>query len=247
MPIVLQPREIQVWLTRPDEVPDGQWAALQAMLDAQEQARAARFKLETDRRAYVLAHALRRRALSQALAVEPSSLIFTEEPGGKPVLLAPNSHGCFFSHTRSRGLVAFALTALQPIGVDVEAVQERTVDLDLLSRFVDLPDAGQRTAELGGDATRQFFFYWTALEAFWKAQGTGLASGNPRVRFARDPAGNYQLSAGADSAGRLQARLMAIEAPAGHALALAVKGSRSAQSTVEQPAISLRTGYQLVN
>ena len=83
MPIVLQPREIQVWLTRPDEVPDGQWAALQAMLDAQEQARAARFKLETDRRAYVLAHALRRRALSQALAVEPSSLVFTEEPGGR--------------------------------------------------------------------------------------------------------------------------------------------------------------------
>jgi hypothetical protein len=28
---------------------------------------------------------------------------------------------------------------------------------------------------------RQFFHQWTALEAFWKACGTGLAEGQPRI------------------------------------------------------------------
>jgi hypothetical protein len=29
--------------------------------------------------------------------------------------------------------------------------------------------------------TRQFFLQWTALEAFWKACGTGLVDGQPRI------------------------------------------------------------------
>jgi phosphopantetheinyl transferase len=29
--------------------------------------------------------------------------------------------------------------------------------------------------------TKAFFFHWTALEAFWKACGTGLVDANPRI------------------------------------------------------------------
>lgn len=239
--------EIHVWLARPDEVRDAQWGGLDALLDRQERARAARFKLPADRRSYVLEHALRRQVLSQALAVEPAAIVLVDEPGAKPVLVEPTSQSYFFSHSRSRGLVAFAITALKPVGVDVEALQDRAVDFNLLSRFVALPDAECRAAELGPDPARQFFFYWTALEAFWKASGSGLASGSPRIRCAMDGRGGCELSLEGDAPARPKARVAALDAVPGYAVALAMTDPPMGPVDPEPPAIALHDGNQLIH
>ncbi|MEO8655184.1 MAG: 4'-phosphopantetheinyl transferase superfamily protein [Ramlibacter sp.] len=246
-PIAALIGEIHVWLARPDEVRDTQWGVLDALLDKQEQERAGRFKLPVDRRSYVLAHALRRRVLSQALAVEPAAIILADKAGAKPVLIEPKSQSYFFSHSRSRSLVAFAITALQPVGIDVEALQDRAVDFELLSRFVALPDAGCRTAELGPDPARQFFYYWTALEAFWKASGSGLVSGSPRIRCAMDGRGGCELSLEGDAPDRPKARVAALEAVPGYAVALALAHPPTGPVNLEPPAIALHDGNQLIH
>ena len=68
--------------------------------------------------------------------------------------------------------MACAATRIAPVGIDVERLAGKPVDAGLLGAFVVTHESV---------TTRQFFFQWTALEAFWKACGTGLVDGQPRI------------------------------------------------------------------
>ncbi len=141
------------------------------MLDASETAQASRFRFDEDRRSYVLAHALRRQALSQALGISPHDLHFHSGENGKPVIRSPDAADLFFSHSHTRRAVAVAATRVGPIGIDIEALDPALDPGDLLEAFIE------------SACTSCFHAQWTALEAYWKAQGTGLDSGNPRIRL----------------------------------------------------------------
>jgi 4'-phosphopantetheinyl transferase len=213
---------VQVWTAQPAELDEAQWPALGLLLDEAEELRSRQFKMAQDRRAYVLAHALRRAALACALAVAPHEIVVSHEAGGKPVLAGPAAKGAiFFSHSRSRDAVVFALSHAAPIGIDVASVDTANADFDLLARFVALPEAKRREAELGSDPARQFFFYWTALEAFWKAAGTGLASGNPRIRCQKNRLGTFDILLDMSSAQQSSARVIPINSAARYMVTLA--------------------------
>lgn len=185
---------IEIWTERTANVGPAAWKELACLLDDAEKTRARQYRFDEDRQAYVLAHALRRLALGKALAVNPASLAFGHDAQGKPGLTWPVQPGIFFSHAHARSTVACAVTWLAPVGVDVEDAADRETDLELLAPFVAVPDARQRNAELGPGISRQFLFYWTALEAFWKAAGTGLVSANPRIRCNKNAAGLFEVS-----------------------------------------------------
>jgi phosphopantetheinyl transferase len=206
--------DVQVWTASPDDFNDAQFSVFSAMLDSTERAKSSQFRLPADRRAYVLAHALRRVALAQALQVAPAELVFATEAKGKPVLSAPRDQEIYFSHSHSRALVACAVTRMAPVGIDVACTQDGATDLDLLAGLVDLPDARQRAAELGADRAQQFFFYWTTLEAFWKAVGCGLSSANPPIRCQKTQNGRFEIFL-PQRAICPQAQVMALRAPAG--------------------------------
>jgi len=213
---------VQIWTAQPDEPDEAQWAELALLLDETEQRRSRQFKMATDHRAYVLAHALRRAALARALAVAPHEIVISDEASGQPVLIgAPAKRQMFFSHSRSRDAVVFALSHAGPIGIDVASVDPAIADFDLLAQFVALPEARRREADLGSDPARQFFFYWTALEAFWKAAGTGLASGNPRIRCEKNRSGTFDILLEASGAQRPSARVVPVNAPPGCMVTLA--------------------------
>ena len=167
-----QPRDIRIATACPDEIADTQWTELARLLDEAERKHCARFAIQADRRAYILAHALRRALVAGELGVAPDSLHFGEDERGAPVLEGGGSERLQFSHSRSRLGVACAVTRLAPIGIDVEPLDASRADLDLLEPYVVVEEHEP-----------EFFRYWTMLEAFWKAAGTGLASGNPRLRF----------------------------------------------------------------
>ncbi len=57
------------------------------MLDPHERERASRLKFDRDRRAFVVAHAMRRMALALALGTDPQDLSFGSGPQGQPLLL----------------------------------------------------------------------------------------------------------------------------------------------------------------
>jgi 4'-phosphopantetheinyl transferase len=178
--------EVQIWIARPGDFQGWQWTALAALLDQKERERRERFKFDADREAYVLAHAMRRIALGRALQVAAADIVLSADANGKPMLAQPAPVEIFFSDSRSRDAVACAVTRIGPVGIDVEAMGGAEFDFDLLSPFLVVPDEKQRAAQLGSDPAQQFFFYWTALEAFWKALGTGLAPTNPRIHLRKN-------------------------------------------------------------
>ncbi|MDB5883557.1 MAG: phosphopantetheinyl transferase-like protein [Ramlibacter sp.] len=201
------PCELEVWTARPGDFDTAATQDLHGLLDDGERARAARFRHEADRRSYVVTHALRRLVLARWLEADPQDICFSQEPGGRPVLLAPSDSGLYFSHSRSREAVACAVTKVAPVGVDVEAVRADAIDEQIISRFV-APDGA---ADLARDQrVARFYFQWTALEAFWKAQGQGLSDGNPRIECRRHSDGQFEvwLEGHADGA---RARLIAVE------------------------------------
>ena len=88
------------------------------ILDEDERRRAAAFRQDQDRHDYLCAHILRRLALSEACGHPPASWRFVTPPGNKPRVVAPQHIETSLSHTTR--LVAVALSAHCPVGVDVE-------------------------------------------------------------------------------------------------------------------------------
>lgn len=167
---------VQVWTAHPDRLGGAACTEFMAVLDEGERDRAMRLRSEADRHAFIVAHAMRRIALGLALAVDPQELRFGSGMQGQPVLLGRGDDVPSFSLSRSRGLVAVAISTEGAVGVDVEAVRDG-VDGALLSPYV----------ALGRDAIRtdaDFYVQWTALEAYWKARGLGLSTSHPRIRLA---------------------------------------------------------------
>lgn len=196
------------------------------LLDEAERERAARFKHEADHRSYVLAHALRRAVLARWLAIDPREIVFSQEPGGRPVLAHPRDHSLHFSHSRTRDAVACAVTRLAPVGIDAQTAQAREADDELIARFVVLGDEGGPRGFTQDERTSRFYFYWTALEAFWKAEGKGLADGNPRIECRTNARGQFEAWLEGDSDAP-RARLFPIERSPGSCITLALRAAKS--------------------
>lgn len=162
--------EVHIACARPGDFAARDIAAVEGMLDDAEREAMRRLRHEADRRAFAVAHALLRGLVANQCEADPAEIELRHDTRGMPfVARHPDLH---VSLSRSRTAVACAVTRTAPIGVDIEPLESRPVDAGLLGAFVIAPQPV---------TTRAFFFHWTALEAFWKACGTGLADENPRI------------------------------------------------------------------
>jgi len=170
--------EVHVACARPGHWSAAQWHELEHLLDYGERATSQRYKFDADRGAYVTAHAMLKALVMAETGAQADELELRHDAKGRPFIAQmPQLH---VSLSRSRDAVACAVTRTAPVGVDLELLESKPVDAGLLGAFVVTNEPV---------TARQFFHQWTALEAFWKACGTGLADGNPRVRrVARDAA-----------------------------------------------------------
>lgn len=84
-------------------------------------------------------------------------------PGGQPVL---RDGSAFVSISHCEDMVACAVSEA-PVGIDIEKI--RPVKPDLVDR-VCTPEERAYV----GDSPEQFFEIWTAKEAYFKMQGTGI-------------------------------------------------------------------------
>ena len=201
--------ELEVCIAIPAAVPEALWDELEASLDNEEQSRKTRLRVDADRRSYVLAHGLRRAFLARRLCAPPRSLRFAADSNGKPELVTPVAPTLFFSHSRNRHAVALAISECGPVGIDLEYAQAGNADFTLLDPYV------EQTGMDGQRSDREFCLYWTALEAFWKSRGTGLASGSPRIRCQRTDAGTIEVTTAADEHTATQARGFTFDAAPG--------------------------------
>jgi phosphopantetheinyl transferase len=123
------------------------------------------------------------------LGVQPEALVFQEAESGQPQLIKPNRKRVYFSHSHTREGVLFAASFDAAVGVDAEHVVDEPADFTPLAPFMVLPDVGESAI-----APLSFYQCWTALEAFWKAAGTGLSTEQPRLQLSAHPRGHFEVS-----------------------------------------------------
>jgi 4'-phosphopantetheinyl transferase len=181
-PVSLEDGVVDVWrlaLDQPSEVV----SHFEQILTDEEFARAERFRVRADRRAYVMTRAVLRTLLARYLEhprLTPESVPIATGPWGKPMLgfsrVVDHARIEFnVSHSGDLALLAFARDVM--VGADVERVR---VDYEAHSRarrfFTE-----REIAAMDGIPEEQrvhaFFRCWTRKEAFMKATGEGFHLG----------------------------------------------------------------------
>ncbi|MFZ1685776.1 MAG: 4'-phosphopantetheinyl transferase superfamily protein [Flavobacteriales bacterium] len=141
---------------------------LSALLDPQEQQRAARFVHDIDRERYVLGHGYLRDVLGAATGQAPQALTFQRGPFGKPTIDAIPLH-FNFSDTKDAVLLAIAH---QELGVDIESMSRRVNHERVAEHYFTPEEITDINAS--PDRKRRFLDFWTRKEAVLKASGVGI-------------------------------------------------------------------------
>jgi len=166
---------VQIWHRETNSLNADAEQTAARYLSIEEQDRANRFHFRDDRRDFIIAHDLLRRALSSVSHRSPADWQFVKNEHGKPKLgddlakINPLS----FSLTHTRGCVACAVTTNSPVGVDIERVGRATNAQEIADRYFSDDEADwlrKCQADLLGV---RFVELWTLKEAFLKANGIG--------------------------------------------------------------------------
>jgi 4'-phosphopantetheinyl transferase len=116
------------------------------VLDRSERERAARFRFEKDRDAFIASHGWLRMLLGRYLHADPRSIDFIFGKHGKPAIDGAPIH---FNFSHSGEMAACAVTRDQEVGIDIEWIRP-------------MPGIDFRC--------------WTRREAYVKATGVGLSA-----------------------------------------------------------------------
>jgi len=150
----------------------------EAILSADERARAARFRFAHDGERFAAARACLRRLLARYGGAEsPERVRLEYGPFGKPRLASADGTATSieFNASHSGSMVIFVL-ARRRVGVDIETISPVAADDERLSPLwlSDVERAG--FAALGDEErTRHFYRLWTRREAYLKGRGCGLS------------------------------------------------------------------------
>ena len=186
-------RRVDLWLADPasldDRAGNGRPRDWLALLDPEERARNARFRVELPRRLHLAARVLLRQTLSHYRAVDPPDWRFGRNAYGRPHIEAPeHSRMLHFNLSHTDGLVALAVSEAPDIGVEVEIVA-RNLDCEQMAPAVFAPAELETYARVAASERRSVFFVlWTLKEAYIKARGMGLSL--PLDGFAFDLSGS---------------------------------------------------------
>jgi 4'-phosphopantetheinyl transferase len=169
---ILPDEEVHVW--RVDlRAWEKEADSLFALLDPEEQERAARFKFPGPRNQFLISRALLRRALGGYLRIAAREVRFRTTANGKPELAGNSDLRFNLSHTE--GVTVFAIARHRQVGVDVERIREDTNAMELAERFFSRPEVQWLQSQPASEHVPSFFSCWTAKEAYIKAHGEGLS------------------------------------------------------------------------
>jgi 4'-phosphopantetheinyl transferase len=142
-------------------------------LDADERARAAKFRFARDYSRWVAARGLLRRILATYVGDAPARLRFGYEARGKPFLR--DYPDLQFNLSHAADLLVVAVARGRRVGVDVEAAPTEAV-IDQISPLVlSVPEKAELRGANGPDRRKRFAQIWTRKEAYIKAEGCGLS------------------------------------------------------------------------
>lgn len=184
--LTLLPGQIDLWLSRYDEIDDARLLeSYGQMLAPEESEQQRRFYFADDRQRYLVTRALVRVVLSRYVRIGPRDWMFSANRYGRPEIANEEaaSLGLSFNISHTRGLIALGITRHRMLGVDIENTVTRRVSLDIAGHFFSPAEAGA-LAKLPAHLQHQRFFeYWTFKEAYIKARGMGLSLPLDRFSF----------------------------------------------------------------
>ena len=197
-----------------------QVAELSRCLSTDDGARLARVRSLARRDRTRVAWAYRRAILARYLGCEPREVAIVRQEGHAPAVGAPGRPP-HFSLSHSGDWMLFAASRSTVVGVDIERVDSGADVVRLARRFFSPGEALALSRLPAAERPDAFFRIWTAKEATLKGSGGGVPS-----RLRAVPA------AVAGDARRASLRfaecdwtLHRIDAPAGYAATLAVRGN----------------------
>jgi 4'-phosphopantetheinyl transferase len=163
---------VRVWIISVEAPPDA-LARCEAVLDDGERTRAAALLSLRERQRFTVAHGALRILVGRELKTRPAALTWIPGRHGKPQL-APWC-GLHTSLSHSGNMIAAAISAGRPVGVDIQNLVPSLDALALSARFFP-PDEAEYVAA-GGDASARadrFAHLWARKEAVVKAAGGRL-------------------------------------------------------------------------
>jgi phosphopantetheinyl transferase len=175
----------EAWVVLPGTASTHRKVALKelaATLNADENARAAAYKIGEASQVFTLARGLLRTELSRRLGVDPREIHFNVRPSGKPDLRpgkpetskeATPDWRFSVSHTGPHVCIAFALG--RDIGVDIERASRSVRPLEIARRYFTTREFRALEAAPENLRNRTFFAGWTRKEAIVKARGLTMA------------------------------------------------------------------------
>ena len=177
------PERVTLWLCPNDGLnPDFIRDLADSWLDEREQKTAGKFLFERDRRQYLVAHTLVRRALSMEAGLPEGELIIWRSARGRPFLrptpdaLPRGGAQLDFNLSHAGGYNLLGIVRRERIGVDVERLDDR--DEQAITTIVRTfaPQERDWVDQLppGRERDRRALRVWTLKEAYSKARGLGL-------------------------------------------------------------------------
>lgn len=170
--LTLESGVADVWLARLDAE---NTAELELIISADERARAARFRFETDKKKFIAARAILRIILGKYLRTNPHEICFEYNQYGKPSIGGGRRTEIKFNLSHSDNLALFAVTKTREIGIDIECVKPGLVDESMVSQCLTWRETEHLQTLSETDRDLFFFDCWTRKEAFLKAWGKGLS------------------------------------------------------------------------
>ena len=167
---------VQVWRVDLDQPPPVV-RALETVLDPSEREAAAN-RVGSVRDRYVVSHGALRTVLAHVSGRSPRAVVIDRTCGhcGHARHGRPSLPGCDveFNLSHSEGIALIACTRTVRVGVDIEAVQPRSLLPKLARRVLDDVTYEQWLAQPESNQLGAFVQEWTAREAYLKGVGLGI-------------------------------------------------------------------------
>jgi 4'-phosphopantetheinyl transferase len=182
--IALRIGQIHIWCAAPRDF-SRSLSSFRSLLSVAELDRSAKFHFPTDCDSYIIRHALLRLILGRYLQQAPSGIEFSHGPYGKPMVKACGVP-LHFNDSHSAELVLFAITAVGPVGVDVECMRPIAEFESIASQYFTPREVEVMRALPAGKKLEAFYSCWTGKEAYLKATGEGIGESLHKVEVILD-------------------------------------------------------------
>lgn len=160
-----------------DQTGPEHWHSWCSLLTPEELSRAARYRQEEDRRAFIAGRGTVRQHIAALAGLAPKAVELYTGPTGKPFAKGLEREVQFnISHSGSLLAIAFSTTGV-PVGVDIEQVRPHFDYTGILKHYFTKAECAEICSPI------DFFRFWTMKEAFLKATGTALMDGLAQLDF----------------------------------------------------------------